>query len=432
MFTRRTLRLAILSAALAVLAAGCSPGKGKGEIAGSVTDINGDPVRGAQIFVDGRVAGESSPIGTFTIRDVPTGVRRVSAQIVKNGVLYKGSNQAEVFDTERTTSVSIVVGPANQMGALTGVVRDEFGTPLPDVRVFVGAPLGSWTDWTDAQGRYRINDLIGGFQYFVEASARGYENDNTTVVITNGNTSTVNFFLRLSSNENQQRPENLGAVAWTSPVEPNRSREESVAYERIKRLLRPDRVARASGRDFPGGHHVEIDLFWDFVSQRELLGYGIYRGTTPGNLRANLFLRDPLATFYADIDDALQPNSQYFYAITRLNTDYPNQPGSESPFSDVVSAIPLGDLELQNPTFFPLTFRWQPVFNADTYYVFLFEDYPGYQEDPIWTSDGTATNFQFYTGPSLVSGHRYYYVVVGVGFSDTSYTISQIDSFVAP
>jgi hypothetical protein len=429
---KRSVRSFLVAALLSVAVVGCSPGTGKGEIAGSVTDIDGAPVRGAQIYVDGRPAGQSSPIGTFTIRDVPAGVRKISAQIVKNGVLYKGSNQTEVFDKERTTSVSVVVGPANQMGALAGVVRDEFGTPLKGVRVFVGAPLGSWTDWTDEQGRYRIADLLGGFQYTVEASGRGYENDSTSVVIAAGNTATVNFFLRLSSNEGQQRPENLGAIAWTSPVEPNRSREESAAYERIKRLVRPDRAARASGRDFPGGHHVEIDLFWDYVNQRELLGYGIYRGSAPGNLRAIDFLRDPLATFYADIDDALQPNVQYFYAITRLNTDYPNRPGSESPFSDVVSAIPLGDLELSDPTLFPLTFRWQPVFNATTYYVYLFANYPGYQEDPVWTSDGTATNFQFYNGPPLQSGRRYYYVVVGAGFSNASFTISQIGSFVAP
>lgn len=425
-------RILLLTLGAVLLLVGCEQSKGRGEVAGSVTDINGEAVRGASIFVDGRLATESSPIGTFTIRDVKSGLRTITARLTKNGVQYSGWNRVEVFTGERTTSVSIVMGRTSDMGALRGTVRDEFGTPLPGVRVFVGGPLGSWTNWTDKDGEYRIEGLIGGFQYFVEASGRGYENDNTNVTISAGSTATVNFFLRFSSNESQQAPQNLGAVAWTSPVEPNRSREEMLAYERIKRLIQPQRARHEQGRDFPDGHHVEIDLFWDFAQQRELLGYGIYRGSSPSNLQAIDFLRDPLATFYADIDDLLTPNVRYFYAVTRLNTDYPNRPGSESPFSNVASAVPLGDLEAQNPTFNPLVFRWQPVFNADEYFVFLFENYPSIEESPMWTSPATATNFMFYSGPALTPGRRYYYVVVGSGFSETSFTISQIDSFVAP
>ena len=430
MKTLRTLLFSLPTLSALVLA-GCQPAEGRGEIAGSVTDINGAAVRGARIFVDGQFAAESSPIGTFTIRSVTGGIRTLTARLTKNGVQYSGWNRVEVFDRERTTSVSIVMGRTSDMGALRGTVRDELGTPLPGVRVFVGGPLGSWTNWTDKNGEYRIEGLIGGFQYLVEASGRGYENDNTNVTISSGSTSTVNFFLRFSSNEGQQAPENLGAVAWTSPVQPNRSREEMMAYERIKRLVHPESARRAQGRDFPEGHHIEIDLFWGFAQQRELLGYGIYRGSSPSNLQAIDFLRDPLATFYADIDDLLTPSVRYFYAVTRLNTDYPNRPGSQSPFSNVASAVPLGDLEVQSPTFNPLVFRWQPVFNADTYVVYLFENYPSIDEAPLWTSPSTATNFMFYSGPALPPVRRYYYVVVGSGFDDTSFTISQIDSFVA-
>ncbi len=406
-----------------------------GEIAGTVTDITGEPVRGADISLNGRRVAQSSPVGTFVVRNVPEGEHEVLASLVVNGVPYRGRNRVIVFPFERTTSVGIVVGRQDQMGRIRGWVEDEFGNRLRGVRVFAGAPLNSWMALTRADGTYEISDLIGGFRYTVTASGRGYENDTTTVDVLAGQVHTVNFRLRLSRNQSQNAPQNLSAIAWTSPVDPNRSRDRTliIAYESLKRLVQPERTQyRNSTRGTLGLAHVEIDLTWDYKFYSELLGYGIYRGTTPNNLLPLDVLRDPLANFYADISDDLQPGIRYYYQVSRLNTDFPERPGSESARSNVASAVPLSDLFLNDPILSPLQFFWTPVPGADDYQVFLFPAYPSFQVSPIWSSNRTPNSSVLYTGAPLVSGRRYYYVVVGFGHNDTSFTISQIDSFVAP
>lgn len=413
----------------------CKIGGASGEIAGTVTDIAGEPVRGADIFLDGRRVTQSSPVGTFVVRDVPEGEHEIRASLVVNGVPHRGRNRVVVFPFERTTSVGIVVGRSDQMGHMRGWVEDEFGNRLRGVRVFAGAPLNSWVAITRGDGTYEINDLVGGFRYTVTASGRGYENDTTTVDVLAGQTHTVNFRLRLSRNQNQNAPQNLSAIAWTSPVDPNRGRDRTliIAYESLKRLVHPQRAQYvSSSRGTFGLAHVEIDLTWDYKFYTELLGYGIYRGTTPGNILPLDVLRDPLANFYADISDDLRPGVRYYYQVSRLNTDFPERPGSESARSNVASAVPLSDLILLNPVLLPLQFFWNPVSGADEYQVFLFSTYPSFQVSPIWSSARTPNFSVLYSGSPLVSGRRYYYVVVAFGHNDTSFSISQIDSFVAP
>lgn len=413
---------------------GCvSGGSAKGEIAGSVTDISGNPVRGAAVFLGSTQIGETSPNGTFVIRDVSEGLVEVRVEFTAGGATFRGRNKVFVFANERTTSMSIVVARTNQLGSVRGTVRDEFNTPLVGVRVFAGGPLGSWMDDTDSNGEYLIRDMVGGYDYTMTASGRGYENDATTFSCIAGSTLTENFFLRLSSNENQPRPQNVQAFAFTSPVSPTRSLEESRAYEAIKRLIKPQLRRPAATRGTAITDHIEVDLIWDYVATQETLGFGIYKGNSPIGLVGYDVLRDPLATFYADISDFLLPGSTYYYAVTRLNTDYPNAVGSESPLSTVANATPVGDLILQDVAFSPLRFRWNLVSDVDDYTVYVFNEYPDIGVSPIRVLPPVFGSSANYSGPpNLTSGNTYWYVVVGSGNGGASQTISQIDSFVAP
>ncbi|MBL1149736.1 MAG: carboxypeptidase regulatory-like domain-containing protein [Armatimonadetes bacterium] len=427
---KRILTLLLLTP---IIVAGCVPQEFIGEISGTVTDINGNAVRDADIYADGSFSTTSSPVGTFVIRDATEGLTVVQARLTVDGVSYRGTNRAYVYAQERTNSVNIVVARVNQLGHVQGIVQDQFGRPLEGVRVFAGGPLGSWMDITDSNGAYRIDDLVAGYSYTMTASGRGYENDTTNFTANAGQTGTVNFFLRNSSNEQQNGVENLTAVAWTSPVDATRSRESARAYEAIKNHINPEREERTSHtRADPAVTHLEIDLFWDYEFYNELLGYGIYRGTSPANVQPLEVLRDPLANFYSDISDQLLENQRFYYVVTRLNTDFPNQSGSESPPSATVSAVPLDDMILNNVSYAPLTFRWQPLFNATSYTVYLYYEFPDFQVDPIWVSAPTPSTFYVYNGAPLDPGHRYWYVVVGSGFGGFSHSISQIDSFVAP
>ncbi len=429
----RILHLVFISTILFLLS-GCAPGSAaKGEIAGSVTDINGNPVRGAGVYIGSQLLGETSPNGTFVIRDVGEGVIEVRVELTRDGATFRGRNKVVVFRNERTTSIAIVVARTNQLGSVRGIVKDEFNTPLEGVRVFAGGPLGSWMDVTDSDGEYLIRDLVGGYDYTMTASGRGYENDSSTFSCVAGSTLTKNFFLRLSGNEIQPRPQNVQAYAFTSPVVPTRSVEENRAYLAIKHLIKPQLKRPASTRGTALIDHIEVDLVWDYAATQEILGFGIYKGNSSIGLTQYDVLRDPLATFYADISDFLLPGSTYYYAVSRLNTDFPNAVGSESPLSSVVNATPLGDLFLQNVGFGPLRFRWDFVTDVDDYTVYVFDRYPDIEVSPIRVLGPVSGSSVNYSGPpNLVSGNTYWYVVVGSGYGGSSQTISQIDSFVAP
>ena len=414
--------------------AGCvTSSSGVGEIAGSVTDIFGNPVRGASVFLVSNLIGETSPNGTFVIREVAEGLVEVRVEFTSGGASFRGRNKVYVFANERTTSMAIVVARTNQLGNVRGNVKDEFNTPLVGIRVFAGGPLGSWMDVTDSNGDYIIRDMVGGFDYTMTASGRGYENDSTAFSCVAGSSLVENFFLRLSSNESQPRPQNVQAFAFTSPLVPTRSIEEARAYEAIKRLIKPELRRPAATRGTAISDHVEVDLIWNYVSTHETLGFGIYRGDSPIGLVSYDVLRDPLATFYADISDFLVPGLTYYYAVSRLNTDFPNAPNSESPLSVIVNATPVGNLLLQNVDFSPLRFNWNQVSNVDNYTVYVFSRYPDIGISPIRVLPPVSGSSAVYSGPpNLVSGNTYWYVVVGSGYGGASQTISQIDSFVAP
>jgi len=427
-----------LGLAASLLLAGCTLLTGvPGEIAGSVTDIAGNPVRAARIFLDGQQVAESSPIGTFTIREASVGRHTLRAEISQEGVNYRGRNEVQVFDNDRSTSVGLVIAPIAQLGTMRGNVRDKFGAPVPDIPVFAAGPLNSWIAYTNSNGDYTMEDLVGGYSYTVSASGRGYESDTTTFSAIAGQTLTLNFTLVFSNNQNQTVVSNLSAKAWTSPEDPTRRPEG--AYNAIKRLhdrRRPAEVVytsreRHGGARIPGGPQIEIDLAWDYVFNSELWGYGIFRGTNPtGTLDEYDVLRDPLASFYADIADDLFPGTRYYYQVNRLNSDFPNLNGG-GPLSSDTSAVPLDELEVRDPILLPsISLRWFSVVDVTTYTAYVFDTFPGVNVSAVWsgTTSGTSLN---YTGPA-VSGSTYYYVVIGDGFTAISSTISQIDSFVAP
>jgi hypothetical protein len=219
---------------------------------------------------------------------------------------------------------------------------------------------------------------------------------------------------------------------WTSPREITRG-VEAEALEAVKRIYDPRMgQPRATSRLSQGGNWLEADLFWDPVISTQLLGYGIYRGTnSTGALPSLDFYRDVYATFYADLDTNLVQGPTYYYEITALNTEYPDTGNSESAHSNRYGVTAIGDLELLSVQQGPLTFRWVAATGAETYSVFLFDEYPAIGSATFWQSAFTANTSIQYTGPVLIPGHTYYYVVLGVANGNDSRTLSEVGSFVA-
>lgn len=408
------------------------------QISGVVTDEDGNVVRGATVWCNDRQTLSNSG-GVYAITGVGTGDRAVHAEIWKDGLLYSGHNVVQVFENERSKSINIAVVPGNRQASIHGSVRDSHGNKLAGVRIFAfGNALSSMIAKTDSDGNYRMDELAAGLTYTVTASGRFYDNESFAINLGINEDRLVNFMLDDESNPAIPAPDNLSAVAWTTPFEQTRGPSERAALEAVKKLIDP-RYARihADGRSSTLGNHIEVDLYWDELPSQyygSLLGYGIYRATTAQGASVGIdFLLDPLTLFYSDVDDVLRPGRAYYYEITALNTSYPDTGNSESDFSDRYGVMALDDMRLLPPTFGPLTFHWLPVSGADGYEVYLFDEYPGIGVDVFWDNSGspTAGTSLVYTGPALTPLRRYYYVVLGTANGSDSRTLSVIGEFVA-
>ncbi len=437
------------AAVLGALLTGCANEKDVGVVSGTVTDIENEPVANAEVFVEGTTSlTRTLHNGTFYLTNVPEGFTIIRARAVIRGVEYTGQNVAQVFPKQQSKSVNIMIAPADRQGTIEGFVRDAFGAGIQGARVFAGGPLSSAFAVTDRRGFYRIRGLPAGYEYPVVASAPGYENVKQLARVYANETTVVGFTLNRSVNRPVDAPQNLEATAWTLPqtLVATRSVREREAYNAIRALFdNKPRKRHAMATRAAGDYWIEVELSWDYREQVSLLGYGIYRGRTVDELRRNAiaYLRDPLADFFADLDPALQPNVNYFYEITALNTDYPDQRNSESARSNRVSARPFAPIAITSPrpneVVNNLIVQWTPVPNADYYLVLIYDRFPDYQVQPYFpvslSNPGLAKVFApgtslVYPGtPALVRGRTYYLVVLAFTNDRSTRAISQIVPF---
>lgn len=424
---------------LAVLAVvGCGGGSGKtggvGQIAGNVTDVNGDPVRDALVRAQGKRAFTNAA-GTYLLDEIAEGQVVVTAEITQDGVRFSGQNIAQVFGGERTKSVNMAVVRDTLQAAVRGSVQTRSGDKIKGAKVFaIGSGLSSAMAITDSDGRYRLDGLHSGIEYYIIASAPTFASDDAFATLDPAEVRSLNWILSNAGDPLLPPPTMREAVSWTTPPSSTRDANRREAFEAIKNLVRPDRAtarrARTDSRVMPDLFH-EIDLYWSFVDSLNLLGYGVYRSSAAaGPFTAVDYLRDPLAEFYADFSDELRAGSRYYYRLTSLNTLYPDSRNGESDPSTVLSGVILGELRLRTPATGPLTFRWQPAQGAETYKVYVFNRFPGIRVTPFWVSGTTASTSLAYAGPSLEFGKAYYYIVLGQADGNAANTISDVDVFV--
>lgn len=441
---------------LVVAAFGCGGGTGselQATVSGIVTDVDGNVVRNARVYSvgDKTKISYSNSSGAFVLDGVKEGVIGVRADLVKNGVTYYGENFIDTFANERTKSLNIVMGRQDQMAYLKGVVTNRAGDPLQGARIYANANgLGSLLATTNEKGEFNFGGFFPGVDYEIYATGRGYNSDATTIRFRARERVTNDFLLGNGQNPLLPAPQNLYAVAWTSPrvgtttqsrdnVNLKQTLGDLLSKKKFGTVKRPQ-VAQKT-RDSAGGNWIEVDLSWDPVRSNSLLGYGIYRGTTSNGATKGIeFVRDTLTSFFADADRTLSQNTNYYYEITALNVQYPDTNNSESDFSNRYGVRTLGDMTLRNVTQGPLRFNWNTAAGADRYTVFVFEDYPNIGVSPLWPADGNDAQFDAatttgtslaYNGPALVSGRRYYYVVLGHANDLDSRTISIVSNFTA-
>jgi thermitase len=158
-----------------------------GSITGSVTNAEDEsPIVDATV-TDGARTATTDASGTYTIANVPPGNYEITAS--KEGYQTSSSLVDVLPGTTAVAEFSLneIIIP----GSITGSVTDgEDGSPI------VGAAVtdGTRTAITDASGKYSLTDVPPG-SYEVTASKEGYESITSSVTVTSGATSEMNFSL---------------------------------------------------------------------------------------------------------------------------------------------------------------------------------------------------------------------------------------------
>lgn len=428
----------ILAAAAAL--AGCGGQTGGGAtgprtatITGQVLDIDNQPVRGATVEADGR-STITSMTGTFVIEDIRQGKVEVIAKIRDEGQDWIGRTFAALTVGEQRRNVNIVVGRKESLGAIRGVVRDREGFVLENVPVFAYSGAGgSVRDFTDENGEYSLEDLIGGQTYEVMATGQGYRSDYESVTVVARGNRNVDLVLGNPGTPALTAPQAFDVITWVSPYLSRSSGGTALAWaqlnafpDELKGKPRPGPVTRAIRDDYA----VEANLTWTEQRFADHLGWGIYRGTgATGALNGLEFNADPLAGFFQDV--GLNLNSTYRYAATTLSSDYPNRPEvDESPLSDIVTARTLNPLSMNAVSLSPTRFSWSTTSGAEEFAVYVFDQSPKVGVAELWRSAIVTGSSVAYGGPALVRGRRYYAFVLGLANSRGSRVVSEIEEFI--
>ena len=423
---------------------GCGgSGTSVGSVAGLVLDMNGNPVRNARVFVDDGPPREthSNSSGSFNITGVSAQDILVKAEYNDGTTLYQGQNLARVFDSEQVNSLNIVLIPSTQIAAIQGTVTGTGGGRIAGARISAkptnSTQLSSVQTVADAQGNYTLGGLAGGVTYQIQASFPSWQSNEALKTPSAGQTQTLNFLLSSNGDPLLPAPTNLSLTAWTSPAEATRSLGQAQALANVKKFIDPRYKKKVSTtRTTSQGSPVEVQLYWDKLDSLQILGYGIWRKRSSDALAALDFLRDPLAESYMDSDLNLEDGVQYTYEVTASNTNYPNTNNSQSNFSNAVSVVPLGDMNVSSPTIASgqVTFHWSPVTNATSYTTYVFDVYPGIMVSSYannFNNPATGTQWTYNLTP-LQSGHQYFYLIMGSNSDDSARTLSPIGSFTAP
>ena len=459
-------------------------------VVGRVTDFDGAPIVGATVTI-GSLTAKSTQFGDYRIQNVEIPVGKVSQTFVVsatatvNGVSWSGSNVIETFVGDTTTNNAhlILSDPATQ-GAITGKVTNSSGAPLSGASVYASielppdpahptAPiqfsnLTSFLGITDSSGKYTIPEVPQNSRYLVVASYPGKLNAQQSSVVVNAGFSTmVNLSLPNSSGTSTSpTPTGLYAISLTYPLSVTRA-----ASTDILALLR-QRILQKKGwqnrhiaskqftakslvtRDAPAGYSIENIITWDYAPLDNLLGYVVVRSVAVENdFKPYAIVQDALANRFSDSDTTLTPDILYYYSIARLDTiNYPAgghegdpviPPSVVKPLSNIALSAPTNGATISTPVF-----KWSKVNRATLYQILVYDRFPTLQSDfdltngvqPIWPADpnnpgaslvNDGSTSQTYQGPSLISGHTYYWTVLASDSVGSAYSISPLYKFTA-
>ena len=163
-----------------------------GSITGRVTDSSsGDPIEGASVSANTGQSTTSTPDGSYTLTDVPTGDRTVTASA--SG--YVSLSQTTTVTDGGTSMVHFPLDPETTgggTGTIKGTVTDD-NTGAKLVGVTITTDTGE-SAITNRGGKYSIKDVPEG-ERTVTASKNGYVTQPKAATVVAGGTTTVDFAL---------------------------------------------------------------------------------------------------------------------------------------------------------------------------------------------------------------------------------------------
>lgn len=408
-----------------------------GHIAGGVFDWSGDILIGAEVQVEGRPETKvfSGVRGGFLLPNLPAGTYTLLASaLTPDGRRLEGRRSGvEVRAGQTTSNVNLIAIPEGMTGTLAGRVLSATGTPVAEATVGVSLDVDWLTTRTDTTGSYTLPGVPATLEpLLVLAMAPGFDQAVAHLTVPAGGVRERNFTLVPSRDGLPSAPflSLVNAITYPRAVTPLQQREYGALREAVYRrwapgkaeLWRKARSFPSLQRRWPEGGLVEIDVFWEPLEQPNVGGYWVYRSLLPGEGYFKVVdVSMPTGFFAADMGVELTVGNRYYYRVRA----YTNR-RQEGDFSDAATTVPLGMLSLLAPP--PGTpsaptnpeFRWEPLAGAKAYVVVVFEQFPSARIAPLWQSDPLPEGRTrvLYTGPTLVRGRTYYWVVAAYNDTD--------------
>ncbi len=161
-----------------------------GKLAGTVEDTSGQPIAGATVTIDSTsYAATTATDGSYSIYDVAPGTYSVTA--TATGHAPQTVNGVDITADETTWQDFSLTATA---GTIEGHVLDNNSNPVPGASVTTDT--GGYSATTGTDGYYIIQNVAPD-TYGVTASKTNYYSDTAVgVVVTAGNTETVDFNLQ--------------------------------------------------------------------------------------------------------------------------------------------------------------------------------------------------------------------------------------------
>ncbi len=159
-----------------------------------------------QDYFTGYYSVQADENGEFTFDEVAAGPYYVFADAYRH-IPFNGNVEV---NPDGTSEVEILL-ENTPVGSVEGSVVDENGNPLEDVLVNCVQPFRDPFTFTDAQGRFRIDNIPEGI-WIVGAYAIGYAAEGVEVFIGDGDVRKVDFQLR------RYTPPQVDTVLFTGKV----------------------------------------------------------------------------------------------------------------------------------------------------------------------------------------------------------------------